>query len=580
MEVLLGEKTQRQPLVERVTIEPRSDSGSSPLADTHREGRVWDEMLRVMRGSILSSEREASPIVLLDSLEEGAREEEEEAKREPATREEVSSGHSPHGSLPSDSIPDPSSPSSVHSSSLSEPSLESTTEEQGTESQIKEETSAPLPLAELANVLTVAILRAGQVHIQSSPVPSLETDQVLVETCYSLVSPGVELEAFLGHEDHPQNASLAVGQCLVGRVRALADNLSPKDYLHRSVFVSAPHCTACIVHKDSLVFLPSDRGEPEDREESDATLLDYIFLPTVERAITLMMQASCIVGQRVCIVGQDLVGIITAATLKSCLPRLDLTLVETSPHRLAWSKAYLSLLSPNSTSPTSWTGLSYLSPDDEPPEDFDIALEVSGQEAGLQYAVDHTRRGGQVVIGSCHSSSPPASRSEVTLEGSYREQSLQPASCFHAKDIQIVTSQTDEIPAPFRAAWDKTRCLKLARAVLVGIRPHCLLRIVEKWGEEEKEKQRQRRAMEEEKEKERKKAGKPRFRNVFLRRQLRREGQLHANEEQSATPDPSPPSLPVQDVFVDIRNATAIAEALDALAQTRALAVVLTNPSR
>jgi threonine dehydrogenase-like Zn-dependent dehydrogenase len=102
-----------------------------------------------------------------------------------------------------------------------------------------------------------------------------------------------------------------------------------------------------------------------------------------------------------------------------------------------------------------------LSPQDLPSVPrFDVSIEVSGNPAGLQSALDRTMPGGCVVIGSWYS--------DVA--------SLSLGAPFHRGRIRLKTSQVSFVPAALCDRWDKARRFAATWALLRELRPARLLR--------------------------------------------------------------------------------------------------------
>jgi threonine dehydrogenase-like Zn-dependent dehydrogenase len=112
--------------------------------------------------------------------------------------------------------------------------------------------------------------------------------------------------------------------------------------------------------------------------------------------LSLVHDANPRAGESVIVFGQGLIGLLVTAILARSTSRASsvspatlgtLTTVDTIPARLAASAAMGSheVLHP--------ADVSHAQP-------FDIAIEVSGNGRALQSAIDSTRNGGKIVIGS------------------------------------------------------------------------------------------------------------------------------------------------------------------------------------
>lgn len=139
------------------------------------------------------------------------------------------------------------------------------------------------------------------------------------------MSTGTELKVFKGERDYSllnQTYPLKYGYSHVGVVTAVAEGVS-EDWLQKTVFSFSPHCSAHSADVSSLIAVPDDIA-PEDAA----------FLPSVETAVCLAMAAHPLPGEVVAVVGQGLVGALTAAVLARCYGAADVHAVDISPSRL------------------------------------------------------------------------------------------------------------------------------------------------------------------------------------------------------------------------------------------------------
>ena len=116
----------------------------------------------------------------------------------------------------------------------------------------------------------------------------------------------------------------------------------------------------------------------------------------METALSLVHDANPRVGERVAVFGQGLIGLLVTAILARTVGATSmdaarmtayLTTVDTIPSRLAAS----ALMGSQEVLCPSEVALA---------QPFDIAIEVSGNGRALQSAIDSTRDGGKIIIGS------------------------------------------------------------------------------------------------------------------------------------------------------------------------------------
>src|SRR3972149_5234729 len=142
------------------------------------------------------------------------------------------------------------------------------------------------------------------------PVPA--SDQVLVETILSAISPGTEMLVYrgqfpnmavdasiesLGGEFH---YPLAYGYAVVGRVTETGKQVD-RSWLGRLVFSFQPHTSHFIATPHSLFPIPHSLS-PETAA----------FLPNTETAVNLVQDAVPILGERVLVFGQGIIGLLTS----------------------------------------------------------------------------------------------------------------------------------------------------------------------------------------------------------------------------------------------------------------------------
>lgn len=377
-----------------------------------------------------------------------------------------------------------------------------------------------------------------RLQVITATIPLLREGEVLVEA-YCTATTSDELKIFRGQLDAspsvPSSRPVGVsyptryGHSLVGTVRAVAEGIPAEDrarFLNKRVFAFAPHGSAAIVKASDLILL--------DDQLSNA---DACFLPSVETAVLLMIHTQSFVGQRVCIVGQGLLGILTAATLKSCFPMVDLTVVDMSKDRLAICREYMVSLSIRD-------GLHFMQPTDAV-EAFDTVIELTGRPDGFRYSMDHVCRGGKVIVAS---SIPEAAAAQL-----------------HGKGIKLITSHS--------GSWGQVKHLE-ARKLLPILQPYSkLLKIARNpfqtvADQDPQQKEAARGAAEDA-------DSHMFFKNSLLRRYMRMKAEAepfaHIRTAQQVAPATG------QAVEVDMSSATAVHAAYESLSKGQVLAVILRN---
>lgn len=291
----------------------------------------------------------------------------------------------------------------------------------------------------------------GRVEVREEPLGPPAAGQVRVETQLSAISPGTELLVYRGRVPaglalDPTLPALAgefayplrYGYAAVGRVAALGAEVSA-EWRDRLVLAFHPHQSAFLAAPGELLPVPAGVS-PEAAA----------FLPNVETAVSFLMDGRPIVGERVAVFGQGVVGLLTTALLAR-LPLAELVAVDRFPLR---RQRALALGATAALDPAAAGALDGLL------ASRDLTYEVSGNPVALEAAIAATGYGGRVVIGSWYGDR----RAELSLGGT-----------FHRSRIQLLASQVSTLDPRWTARWDKARRLEVAWRLLAEIAPERLL---------------------------------------------------------------------------------------------------------
>ncbi|MEM4782187.1 MAG: zinc-binding dehydrogenase [Halalkalicoccus sp.] len=301
----------------------------------------------------------------------------------------------------------------------------------------------------------VSFRAPGDVRVVDRPVPAPDPGEVLVETECSGISPGTELLLYRGElpghlpadETIPSLCGeleypISYGYAAVGRVREVGNAVDER-WLDRRVFAFHPHASRFRIDPDELQVVP------EGVSAETATLL-----PNVEAALNVAMDAAPVVGERAVVFGQGVLGLLTTATLADH-PLDALCTVDRYPLRRNRS---LALGADEALAPDETDLREALS--GEHREGADLAVELSGNPAALDAAIDATGYDGRVLIGSWYGSK----RAELDLGGR-----------FHRSRIELKSTQVSTIEPDLRGRWGKPRRLALAWRYLDSLDADALL---------------------------------------------------------------------------------------------------------
>jgi 2-desacetyl-2-hydroxyethyl bacteriochlorophyllide A dehydrogenase len=300
---------------------------------------------------------------------------------------------------------------------------------------------------------TLFFTAPGQVEIRNTPLPPLTQGQMLVETICSAISPGTEMLVYHGQipksltDTHDTLSSkldypTPYGYATVGRVIKISKEMRHR-WLDRLVFAFKPHTSHFVATPDELLPLP-DGMSPETA----------CFLPSMETAVNLVQDAAPVLGERVLVLGQGIIGLLTASLLNE-FPLEKIAVVDRYERR----RGTLSMNSSN-------VQLSTFNPDApnfrkkaKTENGYDLTFELSGSPSALNDAIALTGFGGRVVIGSWYGEK----KATLDLGGD-----------FHRSRIKLISSQVSTIAPELGGRWDKERRFGIAWDALRRIRP-------EKW---------------------------------------------------------------------------------------------------
>jgi len=287
----------------------------------------------------------------------------------------------------------------------------------------------------------------GQVEIREETLPPPAAGEVRVETLLTAISPGTEMLVYRGQ--FPRNLSLDAsihslagafaypvryGYSAVGRVAALGPQVD-ESWLDRLVFAFQPHASAFNAPVAELHPLPANIA-PEDA----------VFLPNMETAVNFLLDGAPLIGERVAVFGQGVVGLLTTALLAR-LPLASLTTFDKFALRREWSTKF--------GAGEASEGLEALRS-----LDVDLAYELTGSPIALDDAIAACGFSGRVVIGSWYGEK----RHAIDLGGK-----------FHRARLKLISSQVSTLTPELHARWSKARRLAVAWQMLEAVRPAQLI---------------------------------------------------------------------------------------------------------
>jgi 2-desacetyl-2-hydroxyethyl bacteriochlorophyllide A dehydrogenase len=289
------------------------------------------------------------------------------------------------------------------------------------------------------------------IEIRQETLPEPGPGEVLVQTLVSAISPGTESLIYQGlfPDDLAVDESIAAlegrfayplkyGYSAVGRVSGLGPEVEP-DWLGQLALAFNPHESHFIAPVESLIPLP-EGFRPETA----------VFLPNMETAVNLVMDGRPLIGERVVVLGQGIVGLLTTALLAQfplerlvSLDRYDLR------RRAALALGVGASLDPGDPG-TPGRLQELLS------GGADLCYELSGSPKALDQAIALTGFDGRVIIGSWYG----RKRADLDLGGR-----------FHRSRIRLISSQVSSLASELSGRWNKQRRFEVAWESLRRVQP-------------------------------------------------------------------------------------------------------------
>lgn len=282
-----------------------------------------------------------------------------------------------------------------------------------------------------------------------------------MRTRVSAISPGSELLVYRGQA--PRDVSvdeniaalgrsgfdypISYGYAAVGEVTALGPGVSP-DWLGRRVFAFHPHASAFVSEVAGLLPVPAGLAA------EDAALL-----PNMETAVNFVLDGAPLIGERVLVLGQGVVGLLTTMLLAG-MPLARLVVSDGIAARREWA---LRLGADAALAPDNAALRAALldgQRDDSGYPGADLTYELSGNPAALQTAIACTGFAGRIVVGSWYGQKAVG----LDLGGRY-----------HRARQTLISSQVSTLSPALHARWTKARRVDVAWAMLAKLQPSRLI---------------------------------------------------------------------------------------------------------
>jgi len=190
---------------------------------------------------------------------------------------------------------------------------------------------------------------------------------------------------------------------------------------------------------------------------------DAVYLPSLETALSLVHDAKPLIGETINVIGAGLIGLLVLSILGKFPFLGKLRAVDPLEYRRGVARKVGASVAV-APAELGRKGGGEGEEEEEEEEKADTSIEVSGVAAGLQTAIDHTRYGGKVVIGSWygnHAKKKPAM--------------LQLGLGFHRSHLRLCVSQVSRISTQLLDRWTKERRFRTAWNLVKELRPSRVL---------------------------------------------------------------------------------------------------------
>ncbi len=289
------------------------------------------------------------------------------------------------------------------------------------------------------------------IEIRQERLPEPGSGEALVQTLVSAISPGTEsliyqglfpedlavdesIPSLEGHFAYP----LKYGYSAVGRVVGLGPEVDPA-WLGRLVLAFNPHESHFVSPLDSLLPVPAGI-DPENA----------VILPNMETAVNFVLDGGPRIGERVAVLGQGVVGLLTTALLAQ-FPLKNLVTLDRHALR---RQASLEQGAQTSLDPMDPQSLAHLQ--EMLAGGADLCYELTGSPAALDQAIALTGFDGRVIIGSWYGQK----RASLDLGGR-----------FHRSRIRLISSQVSSLAPELSGRWSKRRRFEVAWEMLRRVQP-------------------------------------------------------------------------------------------------------------
>lgn len=290
-----------------------------------------------------------------------------------------------------------------------------------------------------------------QLEIREREIAGPGTGEVLVDVICSAISAGTEMLVYRGQLPpeialdatleslQQQNYPLQYGYACVGTVTQLGEGVA-ESWQGKKVFAFQPHASHFISRVENLIIVPADI--PAD---------DAVFLANMETAVNLVHDGQPLVGEKVVVLGQGIVGLLLTGVLAQ-LPLTELLVADKWPLRREQAGSF----GANTFNPLNNDERIAQQACLNEAQGADLIYELTGVPDALNLAIDCSGYHSRIVIGSWYGNKS----APVYLGGAA-----------HRNRLRIITSQVSSIAPELSGRWDKSRRFAVSWDMIRRIQP-------------------------------------------------------------------------------------------------------------
>lgn len=309
----------------------------------------------------------------------------------------------------------------------------------------------------MGNQMNTSLYFVGpdSVEVREEAIPVIAPNQALVQTLFSAISAGTEMLIYRQQISLSQPIDLNIqalsgkfqfpmkyGYSVVGKIVAAGTEIS-SSWIGKTIFSFHPHESLFSVNLNEIMEIPGGIS-PQDA----------LFLPNMETAVNFVMDGRPVLGEKVVVWGQGIVGLLTTSILAQ-FPLENLVTLDLYPLRRHMSQK---MGAQNSFDPQSRESLPKMKSifQNESSSGADLIFETSGNPEALDSAIEIAGYDGRIIVGSWYGT---------------KEVKLNLGEGYHRNRVRLVSSQVSTVAPHFQGRWTKSRRFQTVWNMIEKIKP-------------------------------------------------------------------------------------------------------------